>query len=106
MLLRREKRVSKRKMPIIERICRAVDIPPEAISHTPHIEIHGRSMLKIDDGGKILLYSPDKIKVELPKGGGVITVFGEGLTCSFYNMGAVGIEGVISSVSLEDGERI
>ena len=98
--------MGKKKIPMVERICRAIDMPPEAISHTPHIEIHGRTMLKIEDGGKILLYSPDKIRVGLPQRDGVITVLGEGLTCSFYNLGAIGIEGVINSVSLEDGEGI
>ena len=98
--------MGKKKIPMVERICRAIDMPPEAISHTPHIEIHGRTMLKIEDGGKILLYSPDRIRVGLPQSNGVITVLGEGLTCSFYNLGAIGIEGVINSVSLEDGEDI
>ena len=94
--------MKQRKAPIIERICNAIDIPPEAVSHTPHIEIHGRSMLKIHDGGKILLYSPDEIRVELPRKSGIITVKGEGLCCAFYNLGAVGIEGLIDTVGFEN----
>ena len=97
--------MKEKKPPIIERICRAIDVPPESVSRTPCIEIHGRSLLKIRDGGKILLYTPEKIKVGLPRSSGVITVNGEGLSCVFYNMGAVGFEGLISTVSLADEEE-
>ena len=97
--------MKERKPPIIERICRAIDVPPESVSHTPCIELHGRSLMKIRDGGKILLYTPEKIKVGLPRSSGVITVCGEGLSCAFYNMGAIGIEGVISTISLVDEEQ-
>ena len=97
--------MKERKPPIVERICRAIDILPESVSHTPYIELHGRSLLKIRDGGKILLYTPEKIKIELPRSSDVITVIGEGLSCAFYNMGAVGIEGLIDTVSLIDEEQ-
>ena len=97
--------MKERKPPIVERICRAIDILPESVSHTPYIELHGRSLLKIRDGGKILLYTPEKIKIELPHSSDVITVIGEGLSCAFYNMGAVGIEGLIDTVSLIDEEQ-
>ena len=52
--------MKEKKPPIVERICRAIDILPEAISHTTYIEIHGRSLLKIKDGGKILQYTHKK----------------------------------------------
>ena len=91
--------MKERKAPIIERICRAIDVVPESVSHTPYIELHGRSLLKIRDGGKILLYTHERIKIELPHSSGVLTVVGEKLSCSFFNMGAVGIEGNIDSIS-------
>ena len=93
-----------RKAPIIERICRAIDVLPESVSHTPYIEIHGRSLIKIRDGGKILLYTHEKIKVALPHTKDVLTVMGKDLTCAFYNMGAVGIEGLIDTVTFIDEE--
>ena len=96
--------MKRKKPPIIERFCRAIDVPPESISKTPCIELHGRSLLKIRDGGKILLYTQEKIKIELPRKTGTITVTGSGLTCSFYNLGAVGIEGSIDTVSYLDKE--
>ena len=94
-----------RKIPIIERICKAIDVPPESISHTPCVEIHGRSAVKIRDGGKILLYTHEKIKVELRKGKEVLTVSGRELTCAFYNLGAVGIEGTIDKISFYDEDE-
>ena len=91
-----------KKAPIVERICRAINLPPEAVSRTPSIELHGRTVLKLRDGGKILLYTQEKIKVALPKSRDVLTVLGSGLSCSFYNLGAVGIEGKIDMVCFTD----
>ena len=99
--------MKERKLPIIERICRAIDVPPESVSHTPLIEIHGRSLLKINDGGRILLYTEEKIRIEMPKTRDILTVTGKDLSCAFYNLGAVGIEGKIEGISFveENGER-
>lgn len=96
--------MKEKKPPIVERICRAIDIMPEAVSHTTYIEIHGRSLLKIKDGGKILQYTHEKIRIALPHTDDVLTVKGNELICSFYNMGAIGIEGNISAVSFADEE--
>ena len=99
--------MKERKLPIIERICRAIDVLPESLSHTPCIEIHGRSLLKIKDGGRILLYTSEKIRIEMPRTRDILTVTGSELTCAFYNLGAVGIEGGIDGVSFleEKNER-
>lgn len=94
-----------RKIPLIERICKAIDVPPESLSHTPRIELHGRTVIKIQDGGKILLYTHEKIKIALPRCDDVLCVTGESLTCSFYNLGAVGIEGIINAISFCDEEN-
>ena len=91
---------------MIERICRRLDIMPESVSHTPYIELHGRTLLKIRDGGKILLYTPEKIRIALARGGGTITVIGSGLSCSFYNMGALGIEGNIDTLTFVCEEEL
>ncbi|MBE6534040.1 MAG: hypothetical protein E7678_03615 [Ruminococcaceae bacterium] len=96
--------MKQKKTPIIERICRAIDVVPESVSRTPYIEIHGRSLLKLRDGGKILLYTHEKIKIELPNSNDVLTVIGTELSCSFYNMGAVGIEGNVEKVSFVSEE--
>lgn len=97
--------MKEKKPPIIERICRAIDVVPESVSHTPCIELHGRTLLKIRDGGKIILYTHEKIKIALPHSKDILTVKGNDLTCSFYNLGAVGIEGNIDTVSFADEEK-
>ncbi len=94
--------MKEKKIPLIERVCRAIDIVPEAVSHTPYVELHGRTLLKIRDGGKILLYSHELIKISLPHTKDVLSVCGKGLSCSFYNMGAIGIEGEILTVTYLD----
>ena len=91
-----------KKPKLIERVCRAIDIVPEAISRTPYIELHGKTLLKIRDGGRIVLYSPTVIKVALPNTKETISVIGENLSCSFYNIGAIGIEGRIDTVTFLD----
>ena len=97
--------MKEKKPPIIERICRAIDVLPESVSHTHCVEIHGRSLIKITDGGKILTYTHEIIRIALPHSKDVLTVTGKELTCAFYNMGTVGIEGTVDAVSFTDGER-
>ena len=94
-----------KKPKLIERVCRAIDIVPEAVSHTPYIELHGKTLLKIRDGGKILLYSDTLIKIALPNTKEILSVIGENLSCSFYNLGAVGIEGSIDTVTFLNAEK-
>ncbi len=89
------------KGPLSERICHALDIPCEALPKKSYIEIHGRSAIKIVGGGAILLYSPEEIRIAQKKKGEYLSVKGYALCCSSYNMGAVGIEGRISSLSFE-----
>lgn len=97
---------AKDKEPISQRICRALDIPAEALPHGTAVEIHGRNLVKIVGGGAISLYSPEEIRVSLCRGEGHISVKGYALRCSSYNMGAVGIEGRICSVSFgENGNE-
>ena len=90
------------KPPFVERICRKLDVLPESVSLTPCVELHGKTLLKIRDGGKILLYTPEKIKIALPRSNGTLTVLGNQLSCAFYNLGAIGIEGNIDTLSFLD----
>lgn len=90
------------KNSISERICRALDMPPEILPRSTSVEIHGRSLVKIQGAGAILLYSPEEIRVAADRSGGYISVKGYALCCSSYNMGAVGVEGRICSVSFEE----
>ena len=54
----------------------------------------------IKEGGKILLYTPEKITVAL--GGGAVSVYGKRLECTAYTYGAVRVDGYISSVCFEE----
>ena len=94
--------MKEKKPPLVERICRALDVLPESVAHTPLIELHGRSLLKITNGGKILLYTNEKITVAIARSESRITVTGSALSCSYYNLGAIGIEGCIDTVSFEE----
>ena len=85
-----------------ERICRALDMPPEILPSAALVEIHGRSLVKIQGARTILLYSPKEIRVGVSGRGEYISVKGHALSCSSYNMGAIGVEGRICSVSFEE----
>lgn len=85
-----------------ERLCRMLDISPEALPGGHAVEILGKSLVKIRGGGAILLYTPEEIRISLPCGSEYISVKGEGLSCASYNRGALGIEGAIDSVSFEE----
>ena len=92
------------KNTLSERICRALDIPADLLPGRTLIEMHGRSAIKICGGGAILLYSPAEIRISLKGEEGWIAVRGVALRCNSYNMGAVGIDGRIHSVSFESEE--
>lgn len=94
--------MQERKPPLIERLCRSLDILPESVSDATYVELHGRSLLKIRDGGKILHYSSKIIKIALPHGKDTLSVIGDELSCAFYNLGAVGIEGYIEAITFAD----
>lgn len=91
-------------LPKSERLCRMLDISPEALPYGYSAEIQGRSLVKVRGGGKILLYTASEIKISLPKKGGVLSVKGCCLSCSSYNRGALGIEGKIRSLDFEDAD--
>ena len=81
-----------------ERICNALDLSPGVLPRASFIEIHGRSLVKIQNAGKILLYTDCEIKISLRSKTDSIRVCGSNLRCSSYNMGAIGIHGRIKSI--------
>ena len=90
------------RIPLSQRICQALDMPPEILPGLSSVEIHGRSLVKIQGAGAILLYSPEEIRISLRSKGEYVSVKGFSLYCASYNMGAVGVEGRICSVSFEE----
>ena len=93
-------------IPKNERLCRLLDIPTDSLPFGYSIEIQGRSLLKLRGGGRITLYTPDEIRVALPRASGcTLSVKGSRLSCVSYNKGTLGIEGCILSVSFESTDR-
>ncbi len=93
---------SRQTIPKSERLCRMLDISPETLPHGHAVEILGKSLVRVRGGGSILLYTSKEIRIALPQKHKYLSVKGEDLSCSSYNRGALGIEGVISSVSFEE----
>ena len=95
----------KRQESLGERICNALDLSPQILPRRSLIEIHGRNLVKIQNAGKILLYTDTEIRISLRSRDGSVRICGSGLCCSSYNVGAIGIHGKIASVDFGQGER-
>ncbi len=95
----------KHKKQMSQRLLRVLDLPPEAMPRQSVIELHGDRLLKIEGGGRILLYTQDEIQISLNFGGKTLCVRGSGLSCSSYNMGNLGIEGEICELCFKEGGR-
>ena len=101
--MKRENKSKKRTLG--ERIVTALDIPCELLPRKTLVEIHGQTLVKIQGGGSILIYTDKEIRIALRGKNGFLSVVGEELSCNSYNMGVVGIEGKIRSVSFgKEGE--
>ena len=66
------------------------------------MEIRGRGALHISGCGKILLYAPCEIRVEL--GDSVLAIVGKDLVCVAYCAGEVAIEGRIDNVAFKEAQ--
>ena len=80
-----------------ERLCKSLDIDPDILPHGSMIEIKGRNSLMVRGETKIIVYTPEIIRIKI--GEGILSVSGERLICTSYYANAVGIEGMIESVS-------
>ena len=90
----------KRKSYFSERICRALDIEPDALPNSSLVEIRGRGAVSVSGGGKILTYTDEEIRIALKKG--AVAIHGRHLICASFCAGKVRIEGRIKSVKFED----
>ena len=86
--------------PIKEKLLSALDIVPDTLPREGMIEIRGRNYVNIKEGGRIILYTPEKITVEF--GHGAVSVCGMRLVCTSYNAGYVRVDGLIMSVGFEE----
>ena len=83
-----------------ERLCRALDIVPDALWGEGLIEIRGRGSVSVQGGGKILVYTPERIKIALSSGS--VSIYGSRLNCTSYHAGSVCVDGRIGSVVFEE----
>ena len=83
-----------------ERICRRLDVPPDLFPGAGLVEIRGREELCVKGCGRILVYTPELIRVALR--GGSLVIEGKRLCCTSYRAGEIGIGGQICRVSFEE----
>ena len=88
---------------IRERLCSALDISPDLLPGGFSVDLRGRNQVSISGGGRILLYTPERVSIAVPSGR--VTVTGARLRCISYLAGAVDIQGHIDSIILEDKEK-
>lgn len=96
---KRDKSAKDEKIYLRERVNRALDIPPDVFAGESLIELRGRNSVSIGGGGKILLYTPEEIRIELRRG--CVCVVGQRLCCTSYHAGSVGIDGYICEIRFE-----
>ncbi len=83
-----------------ERLCRALDLMPDAFFHESCVEIRGRGSVTVSGARKIVTYTPERIRLALWRG--ALLVEGKRLLCTSYFSGTVGIDGQIDRVSFEE----
>ena len=86
-----------------ERLCRRFDLLPDLFGGEGLVEIRGRGAVTVRGGGKILRYTPEEIRISMPRC--VLVIKGEGLVCTSYYQGAVGIDGRIEGVFFEEEDQ-
>lgn len=86
-----------------DRVARRLDLLPDLLGNEGLVEIRGRGTVTVRGGGKILLYTPEEIRIAMPRC--VLSIVGEGLVCTSYFQGAVGVDGRIGGVCFEGVEE-
>ena len=92
----------KEKLSIVERVQRALDIPPDVISRECMIELRGRSLVTVHGCLRISRYLPSEIRLRTASG--EVVIVGESLLCVSFASGCVGIEGRVEGVSFAEAE--
>ena len=83
-----------------EKICRSLDLYPDALGNAAVIEIRGQNRVNIQGKLRMLSYSPTEIRL-LTKNG-ELNIIGNRLFCSAYSKESLIIDGKISSVSFKE----
>ena len=92
---------NERGVPFREKLMQRLDLPPDLLPGETLVEIRGQNALSLKGGGRILLYTPQEIRVSLKNS--KLVILGERLICTSYCAGAIGVEGRIEGVFFEEG---
>ena len=85
-----------------EKLTRHLDLLPDLLGEGSLVEIRGRGTVTVRGGGQILRYTPEEIRVSMPRC--VLSIRGENLICTSYYRGAIGVDGRIFGVVFEEVE--
>ena len=77
-----------------------LDLPPDILSGGMRAELRGRNLLTVQGCRRILTYTPTCIRLQMKDT--VLAVRGRRLGCTSYLAGAVGVDGLVVSLSFED----
>lgn len=97
-----KKREKREDVTFRERLCRALDLVPDSLPGECLVELRGHHAVTVKGGGRILLYTPEEIRIGLRRG--CLSVVGKRLVCASYYVGAVGIEGRIDGIFFREVE--
>ncbi|PWM34844.1 MAG: hypothetical protein DBX65_06610 [Oscillospiraceae bacterium] len=78
-----------------------LDLPPDILRGGMRAELRGRNLLTVQGCRRILTYTPTCIRLQMKDT--VLAVRGRRLGCTSYLAGAVGVDGLVESLSFEDG---
>lgn len=92
-----------KKESMTARICKSLDISSDILPYGSLCQLKGRSELLLTGCNKILIYTPEEIKIALHRD--VMSVSGKKLLCISYHKGEIGISGEINCLSFIDGEE-
>ena len=95
------KHVNKDTAGLKERLCHALDVPPDLFPNETFIELRGRSSLCVSGAGGVTLYTDRQVRFALRDG--ELCIRGRRLCCTSYHKGAATVDGLIRSVSFEGG---
>ena len=90
------------RIPLAERLAGRLDIPPDILNGI-YLELRGRGNLTVRGCRKILLYTPEEVRLLL--GSEVLSLRGAGLYCTAYRSGVIELDGRIDNISFESLEK-
>ena len=85
-----------------ERLCHALDVPPDLFPNETFIELRGRSSLCVSGAGGVTLYTDRQVRFALRDG--ELCIKGRRLCCTSYHKDSATVDGLICSVSFEGGK--